>query len=232
MPAVARESRTDVENRTVKLGAIAFITEDSISPIELAAALEHHGFKSFWAGDHSHIPIDPTIGPEAVGTRTGRPVRRDHSRLMDPFVVLAQAAAATSDLRLGTSVCLVNERDPITTAKQVATRDVLSGGCFKFGIGAGWNEQEMRDHGADPRVKYASMRERVGAMVEIWTQEQAEYHGRHVEFGPMLCRPKPAQRTHPPIYVGGNWKNIPRVVEYADVWIPSTTVLPAEAFLE
>lgn len=210
----------------MKLGAIAFITESSIRPEELASALEAHGFDSMWVGDHSHIPLP------GIDTRSGKPVPSHYAHLMDPFVVLAMAAGATTQLELGTSICLVNERDAITTAKQVATLDQLSGGRFLFGIGAGWNEQEMLDHGADPKRKYGSMREQVQAMKAIWTQEVAEYHGDHVRFEPMRCWPKPARSPHPPIYIGGNWKNIPRVVEYGDGWIPSTTILPAEAFLQ
>jgi probable F420-dependent oxidoreductase len=210
----------------MKLGAIAFVTESSIAPDELAVALEDHGFESFWVGDHSHIPLP------GIDTRSGKPVPLHYAHLMDPFVVLTYAAAATSTLRLGTSICLVNERDIITTAKQVATLDQLSGGRFLFGIGAGWNDQEMLDHGTDPRTRYASMRERVDAMKQIWTNEVAEYDGEHVKFAPMLCWPKPAQQPHPPIYIGGNWRNIPRVVAYGDGWIPSTTILPAEAFLQ
>ncbi|MDQ1397761.1 MAG: hypothetical protein QOG64_3020 [Acidimicrobiaceae bacterium] len=215
----------------MKLGAICFLTEYSISPAELGRELENHGFESLWVGDHSHIAIEPgTSAP--LDTRTGQPVPTHYSHLMDPFLALTHAAATTHRIRLGTSICLVNERDPITTAKAVATLDCLSGGRFFFGVGAGWNAQEMRDHGTDPSTRLPLLKERLAAMKQIWTEDVAEYQGDLVQFGPMMCWPKPIQKPYPPIFLGGNFKNIPRVVDYADGWIPSTTVAPARAFLD
>ncbi len=216
----------------MKLGALCFFTDRSIAPAELAQALEASGFESLWVGDHSHVPFDAEAGAAAVDSRTGKPVPVDYARLLDPFLALMHAAAVTTTLRLGTSVCLLNERDILNTAKAVTTLDHLSGGRFEFGIGAGWSEQEMRNHGADPGTRYPAMRERVEALRAIWTSEIAEYQGEHVRFGPLYCWPKPVQRPHPPILIGGHHHNIPRVVAYGDGWIPSTTVRPDSAFLE
>jgi probable F420-dependent oxidoreductase len=144
---------------------------------------------------------------------------------MDPFLALTVAAEATTTLRLGTGICLVNERDPITTAKQVATLDHISGGRFLFGIGGGWNAVEMLDHGVDIRDRWPQLHERVDAMKAIWSADVAEFRGRYVSFGPMLCDPKPYQRPHPPILIGGNRLNIPRVVAYGDGWCPGTSHL-------
>jgi probable F420-dependent oxidoreductase len=206
----------------VELGAISFMTDTSIAPAELARALEERGFESFWAGDHSHIPVDPDSAQAPIDTRTGRPMPAEYWHLLDPFLALTAAVQATSRIRLGTGICLVNERDPITTAKQVATLDHLSGGRFVFGIGGGWNAREMRDHGADIAHRWPAMRERVEAMRCIWTQDVAEYHGTHVNFDPMMSRPKPVQWPHPPVLIGGNARNIARVVDYADGWCPGT----------
>lgn len=209
----------------VHLGAISFMTADSIQPAEIAGALEARCFESFWAGDHSHIPVDVTNPGPPIDTRTGNAMPSEYWHLLDPFLALTSAAQATTRIRVGTGICLVNERDAITTAKQVATLDHLSGGRFLFGIGGGWNERELRDHGTALADRWPSMRERVEAMKAIWTQDVAEYHGRFVDFGPMMSWPKPVQRPHPPILVGGNYRNIERVVEYADAWCPGTPQL-------
>ena len=137
----------------------------------------------------------------------------------------------TSRIKVGTGICLVTERDVITTAKAVASLDYLSGGRFIFGVGAGWNKQEMIDHGTDPRTRRTRLRESVEAMKAIWTNEVAEYRGSTIAFGPMRCGPAVCQRPHPPILLGGNRHNLDRVVEYADGWIPSTTVDPGREFL-
>ena len=214
----------------MKLGVLTFFTSYGISPAGLALAAELAGFESVWAGDHSHVPVGPGGGPP-LDTRTGLPVPSHYAELLDPFVALSFAAAATSTIRLGTGICLVTERDPITTAKSVASLDCLSGGRLIFGAGAGWNEIEMRDHGTDPSTRYDLLRERIEAMKAIWTHDVASYEGTLVRFGPMLCGPKPVQKPHPPIYLGGNYRNIDRVLSYADGWIPSTTVASADAFL-
>jgi len=142
----------------------------------------------------------------------------------DPFVGLAMAAAATTRLRLGTGVCLVPQRDVFQTAKQVASLDVFSDGRFEFGVGGGWNRPETADHGTDPDVRFAVMRERIEAMKRLWVDEKAEYHGRHVDFGPAYAWPKPLQKPHPPIHVGGaGMRAIHRAVRYGDGWIPLTS---------
>jgi probable F420-dependent oxidoreductase len=208
----------------VKLGAISFMTVGSIGPRVLAQELEAAGFESFWAGDHSHIPVN-RAEPAPLDTRTGLPVPSEYWRLMDPFLVLTVAAEATSTIRLATGVCLVNERDPITTAKLVSCLDHISGGRFMFGIGGGWNEREMRDHGVEIKDRWAQLRERVEAMKVIWTEEIPAFQGAHVSFGPMLCEPRPLQVPHPPILIGGNRLNLPRVVAYGDGWCPGTSHL-------
>lgn len=214
----------------MKAGVLCFVTGYSISPAELGRCAEDAGFESIWTGDHSHIPVVAGRMPP-LDTRTGKPVPSHYAELLDPFVALSHAAAATSSIKLGTGICLVTERDPITTAKSVASLDRLSGGRFLFGVGAGWNEQEMLDHGTDPRTRRQLLKERLEAMKAIWRDEVSEYRGSLVGFGPMLCGPRPDQVPHPPILLGGNYRNIPRVVAYADGWIPSTTVASAEAFL-
>jgi probable F420-dependent oxidoreductase len=216
----------------VKLGAISFMTDYSIGPGEFAGALEAHGFDSFWAGDHSHIPVDPSSADPIMDTRSNRPLQSEYWHLMDPFIALSFAAAATSRILLGVGVCLVAQRDPIHTAKVVASLDQVSGGRFIFGVAAGWNEQEMRNHGADPTKRVKLMREHVAAMREIWANDVAEYHGDLVDFGPLMSWPKPTQKPHPPIAIGGAAVNIPRVVAYADEWCPSFTTVPEEIITE
>ena len=139
-------------------------------------------------------------------------------------MALTAAAAATSKLRIGSGICLVIERDPITTAKEVASVDHLSGGRLEFGVGAGWNREEMQNHGTDPRVRMAIMAERVEAMKAIWTQDEASYHGKHVDFERIWSWPKPAQRPHPPVLVGGNGPTVlDRVLSFGDAWLPNNT---------
>jgi probable F420-dependent oxidoreductase len=159
----------------------------------------------------------------------GTELPREYSHTLDPFVGLAAAAAVTDRLKVGTGVCLVNQHDPIVTAKEVATLDHLSGGRFLFGVGAGWNKEEMRNHGADPSKRWGLMRERVEAMKAIWTQDEAEYHGRFVDFDPLWSWPKPVQKPHPPVLVGGvGDKVLDRVVAYGDEWIPNRVKSPEE----
>ena len=147
---------------------------------------------------------------------------RRYYRTLDPFVSLAAAAAVTEQLLIGTGICLVIERDPIVLAKEVATLDYLSGGRFLFGIGAGWNREEMANHGTDPRTRFALLRERVLAMKAIWTEDPAEFHGRYVDFDPIHSWPKPVQRPHPPVLVGGTGRGVlERVLDYGDSWFPN-----------
>jgi len=200
------------------VGLSIFLTDEGIHPVELGRAAEELGFESLFVPEHTHIP---------ASRQTPRPgggeLPRRYWHLYDPFVALSMMAAATTRLKLGTGVCLVVERDPIVTAKEVASLDYLSGGRMLFGVGAGWNVEEMRNHGTDPRRRFALMRERVLAMKAIWTQEDAEFHGEFVDFDPIWSWPKPAQRPHPPVLMGGNGpKALDRVLEYADEWLPNT----------
>lgn len=200
-------------------GLTYFATDDSMRPDAFARAAEERGFESIWLAEHSHIPVSPaTPGPPEPG-QPGLP--RPYYAAGDPFVSLAMAAAVTTTLRLATGICLVPQRDPIQTAKQVATLDCFSDGRFLFGVGGGWNKPEIAHHGVDPAVRFAVMRERIEAMKQLWTQERAEYHGRYVDFGPSYAWPKPHQKPHPPIHVGGaGLRAIRRAVRYGDGWVP------------
>jgi probable F420-dependent oxidoreductase len=200
----------------MKYGITMFPTDYSIRPGELAAAVEQRGFESLWVPEHSHLPVsDMTPGRDTPG------LPNMYYEVVDPFVALSMAAEATRTLLLGTSICLVVQRDPIQLAKQVASLDALSGGRFLFGVGAGWNPLEMANHGTAFAGRLSVMRERIEAMKAIWTEEKAEYHGKHVDFGPMYAWPKPCQKPHPPIHVAGSPpKVLKRVVAYGDGWIP------------
>jgi len=200
-------------------GLTYFPTDDSMRPDAFARAAEERGFESIWLAEHSHIPVSPaTPGPPAEG-QPGLP--RQYYAVGDPFVSLGMAAAVTTTLRLATGICLVPQRDPIQTAKQVATLDCYSEGRFLFGVGAGWNRPEIAHHGTDPDVRFAVMRERIEAMKRLWTEERAEYHGQYVDFGPSFAWPKPQQKPHPPIHVGGaGLRAIRRGVRYGDGWVP------------
>jgi probable F420-dependent oxidoreductase len=196
-----------------------FPTHDALAPGEIARLVEQRGHESLFFAEHTHIPASrqtPWPGGPVL------PPKYWHS--YDLFVALTAAAEATSRLRVGSGVCLVIQRDPIITAKQVASIDHLSGGRLEFGVGAGWNREEMRNHGTDPRVRMAVMRERVEAMKAIWTEEEASYHGAHVEFERIWSYPKPAQRPHPPVLVGGSGPGVlDRVLAFGDAWIPLYT---------
>ena len=194
-----------------------FPTDEAIAPAELGRAAEDAGFEALLFAEHTHIPASR----ETPNPRGGDlPSKYWHTH--DPFVALATVAQATETLRIGTGICLIVERDPIITAKAVASLDQLSGGRFEFGIGGGWNREEMRNHGTDPRRRFAIMRERVLAMKEIWTKDEPEFHGEHVDFDPLWSWPKPLQDPHPPILVGGiGPKAIDRVLDYGDEWMPN-----------
>src|SRR5207237_1144188 len=197
-------------------GGAMFFTDYSMSAPELAQALEARGFESVWAPEHSHIPLSrksPFPG--------GGDVPKRYYDVMDPFVTLTAAAMATKKLKVATGICLVVQRDPIQTAKLVASIDQISGGRFLFGIGAGWNAEEMEDHGTAFKTRFKLMHERVDAMRAIWTQSKAEYHGEFVNFDPMMTWPKPVQKPHPPIMVGGAFPyGARRALSYGNGWMP------------
>jgi probable F420-dependent oxidoreductase len=207
----------------VEFGVATYMTDDGIDPVTLAQAAEAHGFESIFCPDHTHVPASrETPFPAVVDqTRTPGELPREYYRMRDPLVTLAGMASVTTSLKLGTGVCLVPQRDPIILAKQVATLDLASGGRVLFGIGAGWNREEMRNHGTDPRTRMALMEERVEAMKRIWAEDRAEFHGRFVDFDPLFSWPKPLQRPHPPIIVGGMGPGVlDRVLAYGDGWFP------------
>ena len=198
------------------IGAAMFFTDYSMTPAELATALEERGFESVWAPEHSHIPL--TRKSEWPG---GGELPKKYYDAMDPFVTLTAVAAVTKKLKVGTGVCLVNQRDPIQTAKAVASIDQISGGRFLFGVGNGWNQDEMENHGTDFEGRHKLVRERIEAMKVIWTKSKAEYHGDMVNFDPMMAWPKPAQKPHPPILVGGAFPyGARRALRYGDGWMP------------
>lgn len=197
-------------------GTSMFFTDYSMAPGELGQALEERGFESVWAPEHSHIPLSrktPFPG--------GGDVPKRYYDAMDPFVTLTAAAMATKKLKVGTGVCLVAQRDPIQTAKLVASIDTISGGRFLFGIGNGWNEDELEDHGVKFADRHKVARERVEAMKVIWTKSKAEYHGEFVNFDPMMTWPKCVQKPHVPVIVGGAYPySARRAIRYGEGWIP------------
>ena len=201
----------------MEFGVGYFPTHDGIGPGPLARLVEEHGQESLFFAEHTHIPAareSPWVG--------GHDLPKKYWHCYDLFVALTAAAAATSRLRVGSGICLVIERDPIVTAKAVASVDHLSGGRFEFGVGAGWNREEMRNHGTDPRPRMAVLRERVEAMKVIWAEEEATYAGDHVAFERIWSEPKPVQRPHPPILVGGDGPTVlDRVLAFGDAWFPN-----------
>ena len=200
----------------MEFGASIFFTDYSISPAELAVALEERGFDSLWVAEHSHIPV-----PRRTPTPGGGELPKRYYEVMDPFVTLSVAAAVTKRLKLGTGVCLVIQRDTIQTAKLVASIDQVSGGRFLFGIGGGWNAEEIENHGAEFSTRFKKMREQIEAMKEVWTKETAEYLGDIVNFTPMMTWPKPVQKPHPPVIVGGAFPwAARRAIRYGNGWIP------------
>lgn len=201
----------------MEFGVSTFLTDEGIGPAALGPALEERGLDALFLAEHTHIPVarqTPYPG--------GGELPRVYYRTLDPFVALGAVASKTSRLLLGTGIALVVQRDPITTAKSVATLDLVSGGRAVFGVGAGWNREEMRNHGTDPRTRGRLMDERIGAITELWTKEAAQFHGEFVDFDPVFCWPKPVQQPHPPIYVGGgSERTFARVAEYGAAWMPS-----------
>jgi probable F420-dependent oxidoreductase len=201
----------------MEFGASIFFTEYSISPTELGPALEERGFDSLWVAEHSHIPVSRRFSPPGTSGELGR----QYYDVMDPFVTLTAAAAVTTRLKLATGVCLVIQRDTIQTAKLVASLDQICGGRCIFGIGGGWNAEEMEDHGTVYATRFKKMREQIAALKEIWTKDEAEYHGEIVDFPPMKAWPKPVQKPHPPVIVGGAFQYAARrAIRYGDGLIP------------
>jgi probable F420-dependent oxidoreductase len=203
----------------MKFGASMFFTDYSMGAAELAVALEQRGFDIVWAPEHSHIPVS-----RKTAFVLGGELPKRYYDVMDPFVTLTAAAMATKKLKIGTGVCLIAQRDPIQTAKLVASIDQVSGGRFVFGVGNGWNRDEMENHGTDYATRHKRARETIEAMKEIWTKSEAEYHGEFVNFDPMVAWPKPVQRPHPPILVGGAFPySARRAVRYGNGWMPQVT---------
>jgi probable F420-dependent oxidoreductase len=197
-------------------GAAMFFTDYAMGPAELGQALEQRGFESLWVPEHSHIPV-----ALATPFPSGGDLPKAYYDIMDPFVVLTAAAAATQRIKLGTGVCLIAQRDPIQTAKLVASIDQVSNGRFLFGVGNGWNVEEMANHGTVFATRHKLARERIEAMKAIWTEAKPEYHGAFVDFAPMQAWPKPVQKPHPPIIVGGAFPyGARRAIRYGDGWIP------------
>jgi probable F420-dependent oxidoreductase len=198
------------------IGVCYFPTDYGIDIGELARAAEDRGFDSLLLPEHTHIPVSRRTPFPGGGA-----LPKAYSHTHDPFVALSFAAAATRKILLGTGVCLIPQRDPIVTAKCVASLDRLSNGRFIFGIGGGWNVDEMENHGAQYETRFRLMRERVLAMKALWTQDEAAFHGGMVNFDPVWMYPKPLQRPHPPILLGGpSDYTLKRVVEFCDGWLP------------
>jgi|TARA_B100001559_G_scaffold320832_1_gene334452 probable F420-dependent oxidoreductase len=200
----------------MKFGVSIFMTDYALYPDVLAKEAEARGFESLWFPEHTHIPASRK-SPYPGGGEL--PPQYYHS--LDPFVALTAAATVTEKIKLGTGIALVIERDPITLAKEVASIDYVSNGRFLFGIGGGWNREEMENHGTDPTRRWKLLRERIEAMVEIWTKDEAEYHGEFVDFDPIWSWPKPVQKPYPPIMLGNAGPGaISRAVRFADEWMP------------
>ncbi len=201
----------------MEFGASMFFTDYAMGPAELARALEERGYHSVWAPEHSHIPLS-----RQSPFPPGGELPKQYYDVMDPFVTLSAAAAATTPLKVGTGICLVVQRDPIQTAKSVASLDQISGGRFLFGVGAGWNAEEMADHGTtDFKGRFELMRERIEAMRVIWTKSKPEFAGKTVSFPPMMTWPKPVQKPYPPVIIGGAYPfGARRAIAYGDGWMP------------
>ncbi len=206
----------------MKFGISTFVNDDSIDTVSLARAIEERGFASLVVAEHTHIPASRESAYPGGGE-----LPSVYYRTLDPFVTLAAAAAVTTTIELFTGIALLIQRDPIITAKEAASIDLISGGRFVFGVGAGWNIEELRDHGTDPKTRGALLDERIEAIKALWTTEPAEYHGKFVDFDPSYSRPKPVQQPHPPIFIGGDSDaTANRVIRHGAGWISNP--LPVE----
>src|SRR5437667_8324833 len=209
----------------MEFGASIFFTDYSITPAELAVALEERGFDSVWAAEHSHIPVPRR-------TRADQELGKRYYDVMDPFVTLTAAAGATRRLKLATGICLVIQRDTIQTAKLVASIDQVSGGRFVFGIGGGWNVEEIENHGTVFATRMQKMREQIEAMKAIWSENKPEYHGDIVNFDTIMTWPKPVQKPHPPVILGGAFPwAARRAIRYGDGWYPNASGGNPEEYL-
>jgi probable F420-dependent oxidoreductase len=202
----------------LRYGVTIFPTDLSISVLELAPAVEERGFGSLWVPEHTHIPVSRRT-PAPTGDDV---LAEEYRRCLDPFVALTAAAAVTTRLRVGTGVCLVAQREPLVTAKAVASLDLISGGRFSFGVGFGWNEDELEHHGVGYGERRDVAREHILAMQRLWAEDEAAFSGAHVTFGPSWSWPKPVQRPWPPVLLGGaaGPKLFSHIAEYGDGWIP------------
>ncbi|MGH8009670.1 MAG: LLM class F420-dependent oxidoreductase, partial [Candidatus Binatia bacterium] len=201
----------------MKVGYFDFNPDYSIRPDDLARACEERGYDSLWLGEHINIPVSRRTPYPAGGE-----LPKQYSHMRDPFISLMAAAGVTKNLKLATGICLMTERDPITTAKEVATLDALSNGRVIFGIGGGWNVEEMENHGMPFNRRWKVLRERVLAMKTIWTEDEPSFHGEFVNFEPLWSYPKPVQKPHPPIIMGSiNPQGLQRIVDYCDGWCPA-----------
>ena len=201
---------------TQEFGVTMFPTDYSIQPVELAQAVEERGLDSLFFPEHTHIPAS-----RATPFPGGGDLPKMYWHTHDPFVALGACAAVTSSIKLGTGICLVIERDPITLAKEIASLDMISNGRFILGIGAGWNREEMENHGANYPKRWAEVREKILAMKAIWSEEEPEFHGEFVNFDPIWSYPKPVQEGGPPVWIGANSKWVfDRLAEYGDGWMP------------
>jgi len=204
----------------MELGVVVWLTDRGVAIADLAPAVEQAGLESLFLTEHTHVPV-------SRGDVIANEPHDQDARVLDQFTALGAAATITSRLKLGTGICLIAQRDPIILAKQVATIDHLSGGRFLFGVGAGWLVEEMRNHGVQPQLRWQLMRERILAMKQIWTRDEAEFHGEYVDFDPIWQWPKPVQHPHPPVLVGGDGPYGPRslgvAAECGDGWMPVVT---------
>ncbi|MCA1222552.1 LLM class F420-dependent oxidoreductase [Streptomyces sp. 8L] len=198
----------------MKYGISTFITDQGIGPVALGRALEERGFDMLLIAEHSHIPAERRTPYPGGGDLPAK-----YYRTLDPFVALTAVAVATERLLVGTGIALLVQRDPIHTAKEVASLDVVSGGRAVFGVGVGWNREEMENHGTDPATRGRLVNERLAVMRSLWTEETTEFHGEFIDLDPVYCWPKPVRAPHPPVYVGGGERAFDRVVAFGDAWL-------------